>query len=78
LKKTSRVAIKQAYTYTNFTTAKTQIEAPFCTGCAETTERASPIPLQLSEQIISGIRNGRKILLASTHIFHLLAPHHWE
>jgi len=28
--------------------------------------------------IISGIPNGRKILLASTHLFHLLAPYHRE
>jgi len=34
------------------------------------------MPLQLPGWIISGIWNGRKILLASTRIFHLLAPHH--
>jgi len=36
------------------------------------------MPLQLSGRIISGIRNSRKIPFASTHLFHLLAPHHRE
>jgi len=41
-----------------------------------------PLPIKISGyasgQIISEIRNGRKILIASTLLFLLLAPHHWE
>jgi len=36
------------------------------------------MPLQLSGQIISKLRNGRKILLASINLFHLQALHHRE
>jgi len=36
------------------------------------------MPLQLSGRIISGIQNGRKIFLATTHMFLLLTPHHRE
>jgi len=64
--------------HTNFATARTQIEEPLCLlrwNYWKIEIISNTIAVQLSGRIISEIRNGRKIVLAFTHLFLLLAPH---